>query len=66
MRNTTHCVVDSKQNILVKIGGQTYNYLEEYIDSVRAKGRYAFTLEELKDKLDVTDKAILQNLQKQF
>ena len=62
MRNTTHCVVDSKQNILVKIGGQTYNYLEEYIDSVRAKGRYAFTLEELKDKLEVTDKAILQNL----
>lgn len=62
MRNTTHCVVDSKQNILVQTGSQTYNYLEEYIDSVRAKGRYAFTLEELKDKLDVTDKAILQNL----
>lgn len=62
LRNTTHCVVDSKQNILVQIGSQTYNYLEEYIDSVRAKGRYAFTLEELKDKLEVTDKAILQNL----
>jgi predicted transcriptional regulator of viral defense system len=46
----------------VKTGVQTYNYLEEYIDSVRAKGRYAFTLEELKDKLEVTDKAILQNL----
>ncbi|WP_291134620.1 type IV toxin-antitoxin system AbiEi family antitoxin domain-containing protein [Flavobacterium sp. UBA7663] len=62
MRNTTHCVVNSKYNIQVKTGGQTYNYLEEYIDSVRAKGRYAFTLEELKGKLDVTDKAILQNL----
>lgn len=62
LRNTTHCVVDSKQNILVQTGSQTYNYLEEYIDSVRAKGRYAFTLEELKDKLEVTDKAILQNL----
>lgn len=62
MRNTTHCVVDSKQNNRVKKGVQTYNYLEEYIDSVRAKGRYAFTLEELKDKLEVTDKAILQNL----
>ncbi|MGV9004427.1 type IV toxin-antitoxin system AbiEi family antitoxin domain-containing protein [Flavobacterium sp.] len=62
MRNTTHSVVDSKQYTLMKVGVQTYNYLEEYIDSVRAKGRYAFTLEELKDKLDVTDKAILQNL----
>jgi len=62
LRNTTHCVVNSKQNTLVKIGNQTYNYLEEYIDGVRAKGRYAFTLEELKDKLDVTDKAILQSL----
>ena len=62
LRNTTHCVVDSKQNILVQTGSQTYNYLEEYIDSVRAKGRYAFTLEELKGKLEVTDKAILQNL----
>ena len=62
MRNTTHCVVDSKQNTTVKIRNQTYNYLEEYIDSVRAKGRYAFTFDELKDKLDVTDKAILQSL----
>ena len=62
MRNTTHCVVDSKQNMQVKSGILTYNYLEEYIDSVRAKGRYAFTLEELKDKLEVTDKALLQNL----
>lgn len=46
----------------MKKGVQTYNYLEEYIESVRAKGRYAFTLEELKDKFDTTDKAILQNL----
>lgn len=40
-----HCVVNSKQNTLVKVVIQTYNYLEEYIDGVRAKGRYAFTLE---------------------
>ncbi|NRS93953.1 hypothetical protein [Frigoriflavimonas asaccharolytica] len=26
------------------------------------KGRYSFTLEELKDAFDATDKAILQNL----
>ena len=62
MRNTTHCVVDGKQNIILKTQINTYNYLEDYIDHVRAKGRYAFTLEELKDKLEVTDKAILQNL----
>lgn len=62
MRNTTHCVVHSKQNTTMKAGTLTYKYLEEYIDSVRAKGRYAFTLEELKNKLEVTDKAILQNL----
>lgn len=62
MRNTTHCVVNSKQNNIVKTGVQTYNYLEEYLDNVRAKGRYAFTLEELKNKLQVTDKAILQSL----
>lgn len=41
---------------------QSYNYLEEYIDAVRAKGRYAFTLEELKDKFEITDKALLQSL----
>lgn len=46
----------------MKIEVQSYNYLEEYIDAVRAKGRYAFTLEELKDKFDISDKAILQNL----
>lgn len=62
MRNTTHCVVDSKQNTQVKTEVQSYNYLEEYIDAVRAKGRYAFTLEELKDKFEITDKALLQSL----
>ena len=36
--------------------------MEEYIENVRSKGRYAFTLEELKEKFEVTDKAILQNL----
>ena len=61
MRNTTHCVVDSKRNIVRK-ESSTYNYLEEYIDNVRSKGRYAFTLEELKEKFEVTDKAILQSL----
>lgn len=51
MRNTTHCVADSKQTTVMKTEFQTYNYLEKYIDSDRAKVRYAFTLEERKDKL---------------
>lgn len=46
----------------MKTEAQTYNYLEDYVDAVRAKGRYAFTLEELKDKFDITDKALLQSL----
>lgn len=41
---------------------QPYNYLEDYLDAVRAKGRYAFTVDELKDKFDISDKAIHQNL----
>ena len=41
---------------------QSYNYLEYYIDTVRAKGRYGFTINEIKDKFDISDKAIHQNL----
>ena len=62
MHNTTHCVVLCKQNIEMKTGVQSYNYLEDYLDAVRAKGRYAFTVDELKDKFDISDKAIHQNL----
>ena len=62
MRNTTHSVVLRKQNTVVKVAVQTYNYLEDYLDAVRAEGRYAFTLEELKDKFEITDKALHQNL----
>lgn len=39
-----------------------YNYLEEFIDSIRAKGRYAFTLSEAKEKFNISDKALNQNL----
>lgn len=62
LRNTTHCVVLRKQNIDMKTEVQSYNYLEDYLDAVRAKGRYAFTVDELKDKFDISDKAIHQNL----
>jgi len=62
LHTTTHCVVLRKQNIEMKLRVQTYNYLEDYLDAVRAKGRYAFAVDELKDKFDISDKAIHQNL----
>ena len=37
LHNTTHCVVLRKQNIEMKTGVQSYNYLEDYLDAVRAK-----------------------------
>lgn len=46
----------------MEIGVQSYNYLEDYLDAVRAKGRYAFTIDELKEKFNISDKAIHQNL----
>jgi hypothetical protein len=49
----------------MKTAIQTYNYLEEYIDSVSAKGR--FTIEERKDKLEVTDfKKVNKNKKKKL
>lgn len=55
---TTHCVVNSKQNIPMSDVVVTYNYLDEYLDELRSKGRYAFTLEELKERFNISDKAI--------
>ncbi|MCD0464063.1 type IV toxin-antitoxin system AbiEi family antitoxin [Flavobacterium sp. ENC] len=40
----------------------TYNYLDEYLDELRSKGRYAFTLDEAKERFPVSDKALNQNL----
>ena len=39
-----------------------YNYLDKYLTDVRAQGRYAFTVEELKNELNVSLPAIRQNL----
>jgi predicted transcriptional regulator of viral defense system len=41
---------------------QSYNYLDRYLTEVRAQGRYAFTVEELQNELDVSLPAIRQNL----
>lgn len=63
MRYTTQCVVNSKQDMCIKGAVHTYNYIEDYLDDIRSKGRFAFTLEELKERFNnSSDKAILQSL----
>jgi len=39
-----------------------YNYLDKYLTEIRAQGRYAFTVEELKNELNVSLPALRQNL----
>jgi predicted transcriptional regulator of viral defense system len=39
-----------------------YNYLEKYLTEVRSQGRYAFTIEEIKNKFNTSCSAISQNL----
>ncbi|RLD26287.1 MAG: hypothetical protein DRI75_12015 [Bacteroidetes bacterium] len=39
-----------------------YNYISDYLIEVRSKGRFAITLEELRSKFDVSEKALLQNI----
>lgn len=58
----THCVVDGEQSMSKEVAN-TYNYIDAYLDDVRSRGRFAFTLEELKDIfVNNSDKAILQSL----
>lgn len=40
----------------------TYNYIQNYLIQVRATGRYTVTLDELKQRFDVTDKALQQGI----
>jgi predicted transcriptional regulator of viral defense system len=39
-----------------------HNYISDYLFEVLSEGRYAITLEELRSKFDVSEKALLQNL----
>jgi predicted transcriptional regulator of viral defense system len=39
-----------------------YNYISDYLFEVRSKGRFAITLEDLRLKFDVSNKALLQNI----
>lgn len=40
----------------------TYNYIEEYLNELQAKGRYTVTLSELTSGFDSSEKAIKQNI----
>jgi len=40
----------------------SHNYISDYLIEVRSKGRFAITLEELRSKFDVSEKALLQNI----
>jgi predicted transcriptional regulator of viral defense system len=39
-----------------------YNYIEEYLNEIQAKGRYTVTLTELKNHFDSSEKAIKQSI----
>lgn len=39
-----------------------YNYLEDFINRIRSVGRYSFSLAEIRQQFDTSDKAINQNL----
>ncbi len=41
---------------------KTYNYIEDYLYKIQAKGRYTVTLAELRSSFDSSEKAILQNI----
>lgn len=40
----------------------TYNYIDDYLAEIQAKGRYSVTLDELRNRFNVSEKAILQNV----
>ena len=41
-----------------------YNYLEGFINKVRAKGRFLFTLQEVREAFDISDQAIKKSLKR--
>lgn len=48
---------------MTKRNVNSYNYIDAYLDDVRSKGRFAFTLDDLRDSFpNNSDKAILQSL----
>ncbi|QEM07255.1 hypothetical protein DIU31_028530 [Mucilaginibacter rubeus] len=50
------------QTKVTNFQGPSYNYLEDFITEIRSKGRYVLTLEEVKSKFNLSDKAVNQAL----
>jgi len=46
------------------LGNVDYNYLDKYIDHLRSRGRYTFTLSEVISNFDVSDNAIKTGLKR--
>ncbi|MDA0195864.1 MAG: type IV toxin-antitoxin system AbiEi family antitoxin [Bacteroidetes bacterium] len=40
----------------------TYNYLEDFVNEIRAKGRYMFSLHEIKNEFQISNQAIQKSL----
>jgi len=60
LRLTTFFVVLCKRMTMNK--KLTNNYIDSYLTEVMSKGRYSVTLDELKTRFEVSEKAILQNI----
>jgi len=60
LRLTTFFVVLCKRMTMNK--RPTNNYIDSYLTEVMSKGRYSVTLDELKTRFEVSEKAILQNI----
>lgn len=62
MQTVTKCVTLCKNILMEKYNQNTYNKLDSYLKEVRSQGRYAFTLDELKNQFQMPYPAIKQKL----
>ncbi len=60
MRFTTLSVVYCKCYIVAEI--RRHKKVEEYVNEVRAEGRFSFTIDELREQFNMTDKSLFQVL----
>lgn len=58
MRFATYCVALRKHDLIIV----TYNYIDNYLNHIHAKGRYAIPLDELRKQFNISEKALLQNI----
>ncbi len=59
-QTTTHCVVLCNP---ISMNEQlTYNYLDDYLNEVRSRGRHTFTLQEAKKHFSVSEKTLTQSI----